>query len=48
MEVLALTSKTDRGYAENRKRTFKLRGQLRESRSREQLHEETHQDEFSN
>lgn len=47
-EELKMTPKNDRTYAEKRKREERLIGHLREARKREDLHEETHQDEFSN
>jgi hypothetical protein len=47
-EELKMTPKNDRTYVEKRKREAKLIGQLREARKREDLHEKTHQDEFSN
>jgi hypothetical protein len=47
-EELKMTPKNDRTYVEKRKRKEKLIGQLREARKREDLHEKTHQDEFSN
>jgi hypothetical protein len=45
---LTMTPKDDRSYIEKRKHLDKVIGQLRESRKREDFHEETHQDEFSN
>ena len=47
-EQFRMTPQNDRTYVEKRKRVEKLIGQLREARRREDLHEETHQDEFSN
>jgi len=43
-----MTPKNDRTYVEKRKREEKLTGQVREAGKREDLHEKTHQDEFSN
>jgi hypothetical protein len=47
-DALTLTAKTDPAYSGRAKCLTKLRGQLREALKRDQLHEETHQDEFSN
>ena len=47
-DALALTSKNDPRYAERRKLLASVTGQLREAGKREDAHEATHQDEFSN
>ena len=47
-DALALAPKNDRMYAERRKRLDHLTGQLNEAGKREDFHENTHQDEFSN
>jgi hypothetical protein len=46
-EELRMTPKNDRTYVERRKREEKLIGQWREALKREDLHEKTHQDEYS-
>ena len=47
-DALALTAKNDDLYPERRKRLDKLTGQLNEAGKREDFHESSHQDEFSN
>ena len=47
-DELTLTSKIDAAYLEKRKHLDKVTGQLREARKREDFHENTHQDEYSN
>jgi hypothetical protein len=42
-----MTPKDDRAYLERRKHLDNVEGQLREALRRDQLHEKTHQDEFS-
>jgi hypothetical protein len=46
-DELKMTRKDDRAYLERRKHLDKVAGQLREALRRDQLHEKTHQDEFS-
>jgi hypothetical protein len=47
-DALALTPKNDPGYAERRRDLNRVSGQLREARKRDDAHEMTHRDEFSN
>jgi len=47
-DALALTLKTDPRYGERRKLLDSVSGRLREAGKREDAHEATHQDEFSN
>ena len=47
-EALSITPKNDKAYLERRKHFDKVTGQHKEALKRENLHEETHQDEFSN
>ena len=47
-DAFALTPKNDPTYSERRKHLDKVTGQLTEAGRREDLHEATHQDEFSN